>query len=102
MAMNDSSYLHLKIPGRGRLTLSYAGVSRALRAGKLPLTAEAWLESVEVWLPLDRHPIVSALSRVRTLSDDLEMVPDQSGELSSSGHDITTASRETERWASAR
>ncbi|MEP7326356.1 MAG: hypothetical protein ABI836_10440 [Gemmatimonadota bacterium] len=58
--MEESKYLHFRIQGRGRLTLSIPdGVGRALQSGRLPLTADVWLDALGVWIPMARHPEVA-------------------------------------------
>jgi hypothetical protein len=60
--MDRSHYLHVHIPGRGRLTLSLPdGVARALRDGRLPDDTEAWYPDLKVWVLLTLHPVVREL-----------------------------------------
>ncbi|MEO8295486.1 MAG: hypothetical protein ABI613_08235 [Gemmatimonadota bacterium] len=57
--MDQSHYLHVLIPGRGQLTLSFPdGVERALRAGRLSPDALAWFDPEHIWISLSTHPLV--------------------------------------------
>lgn len=59
--MENSPYVHVRIPGRGRATLSLPGVSRALQSGRLGRNAEAWLDPVGAWIPMQRHPVLAPI-----------------------------------------
>ena len=60
--MDQYHFLHVRIPGRGRLTLSLpGGIARAFLAGRLPETAEAWDDAKVAWVPWRDHPAVAAL-----------------------------------------
>ncbi len=66
--MPRSHYLHVRIPGRGRITLSLPrGVERAIVSGRLPADAEVWHSALDIWLPLTRHPGVRRLLRIAAL-----------------------------------
>ncbi len=56
--MDQSNYLHVRVSGKNRLTLSLTGIERAVRNGRLTQDAEAWLDFVDGWVPLDSHPAV--------------------------------------------
>ena len=60
--MDRSHYLHVHLPGRGRLTLSYpAGVERAITSGRLTADAEVWYEQIDLWVSIARHPGMAGL-----------------------------------------
>jgi hypothetical protein len=65
--MDRSHYLHVHLPGRGRVTLSLpSGVERAIISGKLTADAQVWYEQINLWISISRHPGVAALlSRVQ-------------------------------------
>jgi hypothetical protein len=60
--MDRSQYLHVHLPGRGRLTLSVpTGVERALLSGKLTADAEVWYDQLQLWVKISRHPEMARL-----------------------------------------
>lgn len=60
--MDRSHYLHVHLPGRGRVTLSLpSGVERALISGKLTADALAWYEQINLWVSISRHPGLARL-----------------------------------------
>ena len=60
--MDRSQYLHVHLPGRGRLTLSVpSGVERALISGKLTADAEVWYDQIQLWVKISRHPEMARL-----------------------------------------
>jgi hypothetical protein len=60
--MNTPPYIHFRIPGLGRVTLSCpAGVRRALETGRLAADSEVWMEVQGDWLPMGRHLEVARL-----------------------------------------
>lgn len=63
--MQSYPYVHLRIPGRGRLTLSPGGVRRGLESGRLPPTADVWLAPIGAWIPLTKHKGLARLQSVR-------------------------------------
>ncbi len=56
--MDRPDYLHVHIPGRGCLTLSLAGIERALLRERIPANAEAWHAGLGLWVTLRCHPAV--------------------------------------------
>jgi hypothetical protein len=70
--MDRSHFLHVHLPGRGRLTLSYpAGVERAIIGGRLTADAEVWYEQINLWVSIARHPgMASLLSLVQLPTGD--------------------------------
>lgn len=65
--MDRSHYIHVHLPGRGRVTLSFpAGIERAIVSGLLTADAEAWYEQLNLWVSISRHPaMVHILSMVQ-------------------------------------
>ena len=60
--MDRSHYLHVHLPGRGRLTLSLpSGVERAIISGKLTADALVWYEQLDLWVSISRHPGMAGL-----------------------------------------
>ena len=60
--MDRSHYLHVHLPGRGRLTLSFpAGVERAIIRGRITADAEVWYEQINLWVSIARHPGLAGL-----------------------------------------
>lgn len=66
--MQSYPYVHLRIPGRGRLTLSPDGLRRALESGRLPATADVWLAPIGAWIPLAKHQRLATLPPVRPVT----------------------------------
>ncbi|HEV8125557.1 MAG TPA: hypothetical protein VGP80_15010 [Gemmatimonadales bacterium] len=63
--MKSYPYVHLRIPGRGRVTLSLPdGVRRALESGRLPATADVWLDPIGAWIPLGQHKMLARLQSI--------------------------------------
>lgn len=63
--MQSYPYVHLRIPGRGRVTLSLPdGVRRALESGRLPATADVWLDPIGAWIPLGQHRLLNRLQAI--------------------------------------
>jgi hypothetical protein len=66
--MDRSHYLHVHIPGRGRVTLSLpGGIERAILSGRLPADAQVWHERKECWIPLAHHPVMTQLLQASCL-----------------------------------
>ena len=60
--MDRSHYLHVHLPGRGRVTLSLpSGVERAILSGKLTADAQVWYEQISLWVSISRHPVLAGL-----------------------------------------
>jgi hypothetical protein len=60
--MERSHYLHVHLPGRGRVTLSLpSGVERAIVSGKLTADAQVWHEHLRLWVSVTRHPRMAGL-----------------------------------------
>jgi hypothetical protein len=60
--MDRSHYIHVHLPGRGRLTLSLpSGVERAIISGKLTADAQVWYEQLNLWVSISRHPRMASL-----------------------------------------
>lgn len=84
--MKSYPYVHLRIPGRGRLTLSMPdGVSRALQSGRLPATAHVWLAPIGAWIPLARHQGLARLQPVQPAA--VEEFPTDAAPTPVSPHD---------------
>jgi hypothetical protein len=74
--MERSHYLHVHLPGRGRLTLSLpAGVERAIVSGKLTADAEVWHEQLRLWISVTRHPGMARLLSLVQLPGSRHVVP---------------------------
>lgn len=75
--MDRSHYLHVHLPGRGRVTLSLpAGIERAIVSGLLTADAEAWYEQLNLWVSISRHPaMVHLLSMVQLPSSPSASLP---------------------------
>lgn len=80
--MDRSHYLHVHIPGRGRVTLSLpGGIERAIISGRLPANAMVWHERKECWISLARHPVVSQLLHLASLPGQKDTpLPEETGE----------------------
>lgn len=60
--MDRSHYLHVHLPGRGRLTLSFpAGMERAIVSGRITADALVWYEQINLWVSIARHPGMAGL-----------------------------------------
>ena len=63
--MDRSHYLHVHLPGRGRLTLSVpTGVERAIVSGRLTTDAQVWYEQLNLWVSISRHPEMARLLKL--------------------------------------
>ena len=67
--MKTAHYIHFRIPGLGRVTLSCPdGVRRALETGRLAANSEVWMDVQGDWIPMDGHPDVAQLMASTTLA----------------------------------
>jgi len=65
--MKTTPYIHFRIPGLGRVTLSCPeGICRALKTGRLAPNSEVWMDVQGDWIPMGQHPEVVRLIRTTT------------------------------------
>jgi hypothetical protein len=67
--MDRTHFLHVHLPGRGRVTLSLpGGIERAIIRGQLPADAQVWYDPIRLWISIARHPEVIRLLQRAALS----------------------------------